>query len=230
MPAPASASLTKLKIDQCELTGEKMNLVQVAGGPFVAMINPSSYKHGRAVQYTANKVQGAAASGGKYSKTLLETLSFPELILDGTGVLEAGQQNSVRDKIDLLVKIAYTYVGNEHERPYVRVLWGELLFYGRLKALDIDYTLFTPGGMPLRAKTQLSFEGWMSSKEESLQANRSSPDLTHVIEVKAGDSLPLLCERVYRNAAYYMAVARANGLTNVRDLRPGMRLVFPPLD
>jgi nucleoid-associated protein YgaU len=57
----------------------------------------------------------------------------------------------------------------------------------------------------------------------------SSPDLTHLITVKAGDTLPLLCDRIYRDSGYYMEVARINGLSSFRNLQPGTTLKFPPL-
>ena len=69
----------------------------------------------------------------------------------------------------------------------------------------------------------------MSKEEEALRANRSSPDLSHIIEVKAGDNLPMLCYQVYKDSAYYLDVARVNGITNFRDIRPGTKLHFPPL-
>jgi nucleoid-associated protein YgaU len=69
----------------------------------------------------------------------------------------------------------------------------------------------------------------MSKEEESLKANRSSPDLSHTVEVQAGDTLPLLCHRIYKDAAYYPEVARANNIVDFRTLKPGLRLHFPPL-
>jgi nucleoid-associated protein YgaU len=70
-------------------------------------------------------------------------------------------------------------------------------------------------------------------KEEDLRVaeeNNASPDLTHVRVVKDGDSLPLMCYRIYGDARYYMDVARTNGLVNFRSLTPGTKLVFPPFD
>jgi nucleoid-associated protein YgaU len=109
----------------------------------------------------------------------------------------------------------------------VRILWGKLIFFGRLQKLIIDYTLFKPSGEPLRAKIDLSFVGTMSAKEESLEAKRSSPDLTHEVQFQAGDSPPLMCHRIYGDSAYYAAVARYNNIFNFRAIRPGTTL-FPP--
>jgi nucleoid-associated protein YgaU len=58
---------------------------------------------------------------------------------------------------------------------------------------------------------------------------KSSPDLSHLVTVKAGDTLPLLCCNIYGSSVYYLEVARVNGLAHFRDLAPGMQLLFPPL-
>ncbi len=53
--------------------------------------------------------------------------------------------------------------------------------------------------------------------------------MSHLITVKSGDTLPLLCHKVYGTSVHYAEVARANGLSNFRDLAPGTQLLFPPL-
>jgi nucleoid-associated protein YgaU len=50
-----------------------------------------------------------------------------------------------------------------------------------------------------------------------------------MVEVRDGDTLPLLCQRVYNDCGRYLEVARANKLANFRDLQPGTWLRFPPL-
>jgi len=95
--------------------------------------------------------------------------------------------------------------------------------------MSVDYTLFKPSGEPLRAKVTVAFKEFMSQEEESLRADRKSADLTHVVEVRAGDTLPLLCERIYKDSGYYTQVARLNNINNFRDIKPGTRLFFPPL-
>jgi nucleoid-associated protein YgaU len=109
------------------------------------------------------------------------------------------------------------------------LLWGSLLFFGRLKTMSSTYTLFTPGGDPLRAKIKMGFAGFLSTQEEARRAARTSPDMTHIVQFKAGDSLPLLCHRIYDDPTQYAAVAHYNDITNFREIEPGTRIVFPPL-
>ena len=63
--------------------------------------------------------------------------------------------------------------------------------------------------------------------EEALRAQRSSPDMTHIVRVRAGDTLPLLCQRIYRDASKYLEIARLNELDGFRALAPGSELQLP---
>ena len=223
--ADDAGQLKKLTITACTI--QTNGDVQVGSQKFEVMLNPSSYSHQFVISYDEKTAFGKAAPTVRFSGTDGEQVGF-DLVLDGTGVVE-GATTDVKTQISNLRGVVYDYDGNNHEPNVVKVLWGSLIFFGRLKSMSVEYTMFEPGGSPLRAKVKLSFFGFMSEKEESLRANRSSPDLSHSIVVREGDTLPLLCYRVYRNAAYYPEVARYNNLTDFRNLQPGTRISLPPL-
>ena len=70
-------------------------------------------------------------------------------------------------------------------------------------------------------------------KEENLRVaeeNNQSPDLTHYRDEKKGDTLPLMCFRIYGDSRHYMEVARANKLANFRNLTVGEQVFFPPFE
>lgn len=56
-----------------------------------------------------------------------------------------------------------------------------------------------------------------------------SPPMTHIVTVRAGDTLPALCHRIYGDSGYYVKVAAFNNLNPLRKLKPGTQLLFPPL-
>jgi nucleoid-associated protein YgaU len=202
---------------------------------FEAMINPAEFKHNTGISYDTQKTLGEAAASPKFSAMNEEKISFA-LVLDGTGVVPtgtgagSGTPTSVKDHLAQLNKVVYNYVGTQHEPPHVRLLWGSLIFFGRLESMNTAYTLFKPSGEPLRAKVDLGFIGSMSQRESELVSNRSSPDLTHSVVVRQGDTLPLLCQRIYGDPGYYIDVAAFNQLADFRSLRAGMQLHFPPLE
>jgi len=198
---------------------------------FTVLLNPADVKHTRGIVYDKKNPLGDTAVDAKFSAVDVETLSFA-LLLDGTGVvpLPAGEARvDVKTQLEKLNALVYKYDGSKHEPGRVRLLWGTLIFFGRMQNMSTHYTLFKPSGAPLRAKVDLSFIGAMSKNEKALASNLSSPDLTHLVEVRDGDTLPLLCNRIYGDPGYYLDVARFNQLTDFRNLKPGGKLHFPPL-
>jgi hypothetical protein len=222
-------SLKKLSINTCTVDKGKLT---VGTEKFEVMLNPSSYSHTQSIKYDEQETMGQAGSDPQFAAIGNQEVSF-DLMLDGTGVVPpvtiGAKPKAVRDQVRALNTIVYQYKGSSHEPSVVRLLWGSFIFFGRLTSMKTNYTLFQPSGEPLRAKVSLSFIGFMSKEEEALVANRSSPDLSHKVVVKAGDTLPLLCYRIYKDSAYYLEVARHNRLTDFRRLEPGTTLAFPPL-
>lgn len=227
MPGISTGLKKKLKISPCTVD-DSGNVSVDDGTAFEVMLNPSSYSHAYAIGYNQKEALGQLGSDSKFSGIKPEKVNF-DLLLDGTGVVELLGAKDVKTQVQTLTDIVYKYDGDNHEPNHVRLLWGSLIFFGRLESMSVEYTLFKPSGEPLRAKIKLAFAGFMSKEEEALRAKRSSPDLTHLVEVKAGDTLPLLCYRVYKDSSYYLEVARVNNITNFRDLKPGSKLHFPPL-
>ena len=223
-----SGQKTLLTIAGCTLSRDGVLSVDSSRPEFKALINPAGYEHGFNIRYTKNKALGQAGTEAKYDITQAEKLTLKSLVLDGTGAVP-GELVPVRTQVENLRRATYDYVGTLHEAPIVQVVWGALLFFGRVESLKFDYTLFKPNGEPLRAKVSLNLVEYQSPPEIVKESKQSSPDLTHLIVVRAGDTLPLLCERIYRDPSYYLEVARFNGLTAFRQLRPGTSLRFPPL-
>ncbi len=217
----------KLKLSPCTVD-DSGNVSVDDSSSFEVMLNPSSYSHAYSIGYNNKEALGQLGSDAKFSGIKPEKVNF-DIVIDGTGVVDAPSSEDVKSQVKQLTDIVYKYDGSSHEPSHVRLLWGSMIFFGRLESLSVEYTLFKPSGEPLRAKIKLAFSGFMSKEEEALRANRSSPDLSHVIEVNAGDTLPLLCYRVYKDSSYYLEVARANNITNFRDISPGTKLHFPPL-
>lgn len=215
----------KLKIQPCLCL--KSGILIPIPPVFKAMINPESYKRDFGINYNRDKSQGKLSPELKFNSYDEEKISF-DFILDGTGVVNG--ETDVPGRLKKLKNIVYKYVGYFHEPNVVRVAWGDLAFYGRLTSMGVNYTLFKPDGIPLRAKVSLAFSKYVNAKEESKKAERSSPDLTHTRLVKDGDTLPLLCHEIYEDPSLYLYVARHNKLTDFRHLLPGSRLYFPPID
>lgn len=205
----------------------KPTFTQQVGSSFTVLMNPEKYTHSHSISYNKETGQGAPGTPIKFEKIEPEKVSF-ELIFDGTGVVPNSPAN-IEDQIKAFKKLAYDYNGDIHSTNYLKLSWGSMLFKCRLTSLEVTYTLFKSDGTPLRAKATANFEEYTDASTIAKEGNKTSPDLTHERTVLAGDTLPLMCHRIYGDTKYYTQVARANNLVNFRHLTPGSKLYFPPL-
>lgn len=196
-------------------------------GIYTVQVNPESYSCQHTTQYSPESSTETAGCLIKYVTLNPQTISF-EFLLDATGVIMPNI-TSVSDEIEKFKKLTYSFNGDIHSPNYLKLVWGKLQFKCRLTGLDIEYLLFSPNGAPLRAKLKVSFLEYLSEEELARRANKSSPDLTHAKIVSDGDTLPLMCHRIYGDSKYYLAVARHNRLIDFRRLTPGAEIHFPPL-
>ncbi len=202
-----------------------------ADASYTALINPESFSQDYKIQF-AEKDQASGASGKqlKYESHDPEELAF-EFLFDNTGIIDGKPKESVADEVKNFKKLLMAYNGEAHEPRHLKLIWGDsLIFKGRATDLSITYKLFTPDGQPIRATAKVKFKGSIEDRKRNAQENKQSPDLTHFRRVKAGDTLHLMCQRIYGDARYYLQVAEVNGLGNFRRLTPGTELLFPPID
>ena len=135
----------------------------------------------------------------------------------------------VKDQLKSFLECVYDYDGKIHSPRYLKIHYGsELKMDCVLTSVDINYTLFNADGSPLRAKINANFLQYVAPKTRAKKERNSSPDLTHQRIVKAGDRLDLLTFEIYDSPNYLLQVALKNGLTTVRNIKPGLELLFYP--
>ena len=219
--------LAKLQI----LAYSDENLTQKVG-QYSVQINPETYSQDFATEFTSNTSITTAGVTTKFVTQKPGDLNL-NFYLDATGVVQptgnATKVTSIPDEIKKFNDVVYSYNGDIHSPNYLQVLWGTLSFDCRMTKVKVEYELFSPDGTPLRAKISPTFQQYLSPQKLALESRNNSPDLTHYRIVAAGDTLPLMCHRIYRNSKYYLDVAKVNGLTDFRNLEPGTRIFFPPL-
>ena len=122
------------------------------------------------------------------------------------------------------------YDGDIHQTRFFKFVWGTSLMKGVCSSLSITYKLFNPDGKPIRAICKVTIREVTEEEQRVLEENNHSPDLTHFRIVKKGDTLPLMCFKIYGDSKYYIQVAKVNKLNNFRNLTVGNEIFFPPFD
>lgn len=218
-------SLTKLKIESfnnAACTGSAL-------GQINALVNPENYSQDYVIRYADQETMGSPAVTKSFSRVEKFVLSFKRLLVDGTGIIPLTGASDVEDYIAKFRKVVSDYDGTMHQPPFLKVTWGKLIFKGVCVSLKVDYTMFKEDGTALRAFIDIDIESTVDPSAKENEAKRSSPDLSHIRAVKAGDSLPLMTYHIYGDSNYYLKVAKRNQLNSIYDLKPGDQIFFPPL-
>lgn len=215
---------------------EKLTITPENKGPIVARFNPETYTVTKSVQLAEVNIPGLDAPVVQYVHGQSEKISL-ELFFDTT---DQGMVDSVTDVRTQTVNI-YNLLkvdGALHAPPRVTLTWGtggQLTSYGAsispwlvLESISEEFNLFSPAGVPLRAKLHVSFrEAW--TIEEQLQVTpRHSSDRTTLHRVVRGETLSHIAAQQYNDPTQWRTIADANNLANPRLLTPGMVLVIPP--
>ena len=214
---------------------------------YVVQINPSSYTFNSVLNYSERQGQGDSASDAIFSSSQPITMNF-NFVWDATGVvpppsalggiplvgaiasaLDKEEEYRVMEQIEKFSHIVYDYSGEIHAPRKVLLVWGVLSFTCVLESVSYEFKLFKPDGTPLRAQASCVFREFKTDCQAALEEANQSPDMNHLREVHAGDSLPLMSHQVYGDPKHYLAVARHNKLVNFRQLRPGAQLTLPRL-
>ncbi|MEM7659762.1 MAG: peptidoglycan-binding protein, partial [Bacteroidota bacterium] len=153
-----------------------------------------------------------------------------ELFFDSTGVVPNKSKETVPARLQNLYDSIYKVEGEIHQPMYCTVIYGDYGFHCKLQSINVEYLLFSPDGIPLRAKAALTFTGHIDSEANQKQNHLRSPDLSRILTVRQGDTLPIMCQKIYKSPFYYLQVAEINGLTNFRELAVGSQILFPPLE
>jgi hypothetical protein len=211
-----------------------------AGPPYIVQFNPETYTDTTEYKYgPEEQPKGSVGAQATFVEINPKKFAF-ELMLDGTGVSPApppaGALDAIAPSTGLsviaqieLFKLTVGFRGADHRPNFLMLVWGRLVVMTVIESYAIAYKLFSPAGLPLRATISASFREHTPKGLGELMKNLSSPDINHAHQVREGEHLSKIVYDVYKDPAYYVAVAAANNLDTVRTLRPGSALYLPPV-
>jgi LysM repeat protein len=185
--------------------------------------NPTDYKLSKANTFAEITIPGLETPPIQYVRGGSETLTVQALV-DTSDTLDNVRTSYVDAIRDLMRPDS-----REHAPPIVRFVWDEAVFTGVLEKLDVNYVLFGRDGVPLRAQLDISLKEFRPAAQQVLDTPRSSPTVEKSYVVRRGDTLSSIAAAVYRRADAWRELARANDITDPRDLRPGRVLTVPRL-
>jgi Contractile injection system tube protein/LysM domain len=204
--------------------------------PFFVMFNPERYTLNKAVQFAEIGIPGLDSPilqfvRGQNEKITMEL--FFDTTKDGMGE-DATDVRKETKKIYQLLKI----LPETHAPPRCELRWPDKMFsYGSaleaprcvLESVSEEFELFSPSGVPLRAKLNVSFREYKTIEDQLKETPRRSGDRTKVRTLKPRQTLSDLAWQEYGDATEWRRIAEENNIENPRFVEPGTQLTVPRL-
>lgn len=200
----------------------------------------SSYKN----NVTSSSVVGAESGASQYQKSAPSTLKMTFLLDDS--VVETPNQllqrvmgdNTTETHIKTLLKYGTAVQGKTHVPAFVTITplnmalnaGADGSFSGMFSELEVKNELVDSKGRRVKAQVSCCLTECLSEKEIKLKSGKSSPDLTHIFQLKAGDKVLVQAAQIYGSAQFVHHVASANNLASVRRAEIGQQITYPPLE
>lgn len=202
-------------------------------GRLEVLFNPTDYSIDRDTTFAEVAIPGLDSPVIQYVRGNGDKMTF-ELFLDITDTMQDGQVvtgDSVRELfVDPLEQLLLKHP-ELHAPPPVMVLWGNEVVMESAVAtsLSVKYTLFDTSGRPVRATASLSLREYRTATAQLATTRENSPDVSSLVIVREGDTLPAIAFRAYGDAAQWRPIADANPDVDPLALVPGQGLVVPPI-
>ena len=185
--------------------------------------NPTEYQVQKANNFAEINIPGLESPPIQFVRGATEKLTA-DLLADTSDTLDdvrVRYVSKVRALMDINIEL--------HAPPIVRLMWAGQVFVGVVESLNVTYTVFTPAGIPVRAKLSLALKEYRPAAVQVKERPTASPDFDKTWTVRRGDTLSGIAGAVYRDPTRWRAIAAANGMADPRRLVPGQALAIPRL-
>jgi nucleoid-associated protein YgaU len=191
--------------------------------PVPLLFNPTEYQLQKTNNFAEIAIPGLETPPLQYVRGSTAKLNT-ELLVDTSDTLE-----DVRERYTNALRNLMKIQGDIHAPPIVRLVWDGDVFLGVVENMNISYVLFTPEGVPIRAKLTLTLMEYRTVEEQVAETPRSSPDVDKTHVVRRGDSLASIATLAYNDPTVWREIARRNAIEDPRTLAPGQVLQLPRL-
>ncbi|MGK7865361.1 CIS tube protein [Falsiroseomonas sp. E2-1-a4] len=211
--------------------------------------NPTEIALEKKLQFAEITIPGLSGPLHQFVRGQAETLTI-ELFFDTSDQGMGAQAVSVATETDKIYSLA-RIEPEGHAPPTISIFWGAGFpgsqlaanldggtrvngqrrnsFTGVITGIRQTFTLWSVGGMPLRARLTLTIAEFKTLKEQLDELNLSSPDRTHGHVLTSSDQLWSVAQRYYSRPGEWRRVAEGNGIADPRRLTPGLRLAVPAI-
>jgi hypothetical protein len=189
--------------------------------------NPKELSVTKSAKWSRDAQPGSKNSGVPQFKGAEPCKLAVEMFLAAT---DSGDDSVVKTVEKLFACCVPTSDSHDRKKPnppWVIFHWGELTgFTAYIASVAVKYTLFTPGGMPIRATATVNLEE-MAKAPKGQNPTSGALAAHRVHTVGAGDSLQSIAWREYGDPSMWRALAERNDIEDPMLLRVGTALLVP---
>ena len=212
-------------------SGQKAYLETESGDRIDCLFNPAEFSISQTNGWEGKNAPGRNApqlafTGGQ-SGTMSLSLVF-DTTADGTPVTK--HTNKLLDVMRIDERLPGHDASRTNGRPqWVVFHWGDLhSFKAVVDSLNLSFTYFSSGAVPLRAKASLSLKQWQDEGNWRPQNPTSGTPAPHrVHQLQLGETLDRLAARYYGDSTQWRVIAQANAVVDPLRIKPGTLLVIP---
>jgi hypothetical protein len=224
MPAPTGFQKARLEIEGDE--------------PIECWFNPKDYSVQKANNWEIKPVVGAGLPKAQFGGGNARELSL-ELLFNSS---PDGDVGGVTDRLFKMMEVneGFASTKNSGRPPTVTFAWGgNLSFKAVAKSLSVQYTMFRPDGLPIRAQAKIALvqvqEAVGKSKGKGAKKDPQNPTTRAIAGLGAhtvhdGDSLQSIAYASYGDPTSWREIADANGIDDPLRLRRGQALSIPRIE
>lgn len=153
-----------------------------------------------------------------------------EMFFDATDKMDSSVVKRVEELFACCVPTDASRNQKKGSPPWVVFHWGGMVgFPAFVASVTAKYTLFTPGGTPVRALCTVTLEE-ISGEQSGQNPTSGALAARTVHTVVAGDTLHSVATKAYGRPGLWREIAEANEIDDPMRLRAGTALLVPALE
>lgn len=153
-----------------------------------------------------------------------------EMFFDATDKMDSSVVRRVEQLFACCVPTDSSREAKKGSPPWVVFHWGGMVgFPAFVSSVTAKYTLFTPGGTPVRALCTVALEE-ISGEQSGQNPTSGALAARDVHVLVAGDTLHSVAHRAYGRPGLWRHIAAANDIDDPTRVRPGTALLVPALE
>nr|WP_260848965.1 LysM peptidoglycan-binding domain-containing protein [Streptomyces sp. SLBN-118] len=196
-------------------------------GRITFQFNPKELSLTKSAKWVRKTARGAKTAGPPEFNGAEPSKLTLEMFLDATDTHDGHVVKTVKQLTDCCIPTSESRQQKKASPPWVIFYWGRFTgFTAYVSQVQVKYSLFGPGGQPLRATCQVTLEE-ISGETPGQNPTSGALAARRVHRVVDGDTVASLAWREYGSPNAWRAIAEANGIDDPMRLRPGTELLLP---